>query len=79
MFEQCLVFIIMLLNLRFVIVLNYVGLLIYVLYNYSWFMSYCLMWILSLKNVILWIYENLLPHHIHIDKVISSLLSNYSA
>jgi hypothetical protein len=34
MFEQWLVFIIMLLNLRFVIVLNYVDLLIYDLYNY---------------------------------------------
>jgi hypothetical protein len=34
MFEQWLVLIIMLLNLQFVIVLNYVGLLIYVLYNY---------------------------------------------
>jgi hypothetical protein len=31
------------------------------------------------KNAIQLIYENLLPHHIHIDKVISSLLSNYCA
>jgi hypothetical protein len=31
------------------------------------------------ENVIQWIYENLLPHRIHIDKINSSRLSNYCA
>jgi hypothetical protein len=75
----CFVFVYVLLNLRFVIVLNYVGFLIYVLYNYWWFMSSWMMRILSLKNAIQWIYENLLPHCIHIDKVISSLLLKFCA
>jgi hypothetical protein len=35
--------------------------------------------ILLLKNAIQWIYDDLLPHCIHIDKVISSHLSNYCA
>jgi hypothetical protein len=78
-FEQWFVFIIVLLNLRFVIILDYICLLIYGLYNYCWFISSWMMRILSLKNAIQWIYENLLPHRIHIGKVITSHLSNYCA